>query len=65
MEIILLCSAAAASVGAAAGYLYATRQRVPEWPELIDEQKRMAAHFANAAPRAVTKLTNRERTVIL
>jgi hypothetical protein len=65
MEIILLCSAAAASLGAAAGYLYATRQRVPEWPELIEEQKRMAAQFSPPRPRAVTKLTSRERTVTL
>jgi hypothetical protein len=65
MEILVLCSAVAASIGAMAGYLYATRKRVPDWPELLAEQKHMAAQFQNLKPRAVTKLTNRERTIVL
>lgn len=66
MEMIFLCSAAAAAVGAAAGYLYAVHERVeeiPEWPELLEEQQKALAAFDTTRPRAVTTLTNRTKTV--
>lgn len=76
METLLIGMAIGAFCGVAAGYLYASRdqeEEIMEWSQLLEAQERMAAELKTPAlttvvaqkPRAVTKLTHRERTITL
>jgi gas vesicle protein len=60
--------AAGGVLGAAVAVWLAERKmedEVKDWEELLHEQSGHIAELRSMAPRAVTKLTNRERTVEL
>lgn len=68
MDLFMLGLAIGAILGTAAFLFVREREiPIPEWEELLEQQeRRMAELYAiEQGPRAVTRLTNRERTVEL
>lgn len=67
MELFLLGLAAGAIIGAAGFLFIRERNDEADWADLLDNQQRnleeLRAHAQG--PRAVTRLTNRQRTIEL